>query len=471
MNRKNARRRPTGIWTAALFFAAMVAPVYSGEAPSWPSLEAEALSVLSRYIQIDTTNPPGNELKAANFFKKIFDAEGIESRVIESEPGRGNIYARLGGNGGKKAVVLLNHMDVVPAEANLWREAPFSGAIKDGYIWGRGSWDMKGPAIIELMTLLILKRGQIPLHGDVIFLGTADEEAGGALGAGFLLEKHPELFKDVGLVLNEGGGIRLGNDGRVREYNVSVAEKTPLWLRLTAAGTSGHGSTPGRNVAVHKLIAALGRILQYQTPIKVIPEVQKFYAQTAHTEPPEIRKRYLDLRTALEDPVFAAEFTKNAQNNASVRNTVAITGLKGSDKVNVIGASASAEIDVRLLPGEEPQAFIRQLREVIADDSINIEVVLSFPAATSPPHPEAMQVLAKLAQDLDGAPVVSRLVRGFTDCHFFRERGIPCLGFIPRRSTPAAEGLAHGIDERMSVESFNLALRTMFDLVRRLAAQ
>ena len=436
------------------------------------ALEEEAVSLLSRYIQIDTTNPPGNEMEAARFFKEIFDREGIEARIIESAPGRGNIYARLRGRGAKKAVMLLNHMDVVPADAKLWKEAPFSGTVKDGYIWGRGALDMKGPAITELMTLIALKRNNVPLRGDVIFLGTADEEAGGALGAGFLLEKHPELFKDVGVVLNEGGGVRLGTDGKVQSYSVSVAEKTPLWLRLTATGTPGHGATPGRDTAVNKLVLALGRLMAYQAPIKVVPEVQKFFADTAGGEPESHRKQHHDLRTALKDPAFAAEFTKNPRNNASVRNTIAITGLKASDKVNVIPAQASADIDGRLLPGEDPQAFIGELRRVIGDDNIKIEVLLSFPAATSPAHPEAMKAIQELAKAHDNdAPVVAPLVRGFTDCHFFRVKGIPCLGFMPLRNIPSEEGLVHGINERISLESLRSGLRSMYELVRKLAAE
>jgi acetylornithine deacetylase/succinyl-diaminopimelate desuccinylase-like protein len=432
----------------------------------------EAVSLLSRYIQIDTTNPPGNEIKAAQFFKEIFDREGIEARIIESAPGRGNIYARLRGSGAKKAVMLLNHMDVVPADAKLWKEAPFSGAVKDGYIWGRGALDMKGPAITELMTVLALKRNKVALQGDVIFLGTADEEAGSALGAGFLLEKHPDLFKDVGIVLNEGGGIRLGTDGKVQSYSVSVAEKAPLWLRLTATGTPGHGATPGSNAAVDKLVLALGRLMAYQAPIKVVPEVQKFFADTAGGEPEIRRKQHQDLRTALKDPAFAAEFTKNPRNNASVRNTIAVTGLKGSDKVNVIPAQASAEIDVRLLPGEDPQAFIGELRRVIGDENIKLEVLLSFPAAISPAHPEAMKAIQELAKAHDNnAPVVASLVRGFTDCHSFRAKGIPCLGFMPLRNIPSEEGLVHGVNERISLDSLRSGLRSMYELVRNLAAE
>ncbi len=440
-------------------------------APDWKILEEEAVALLSRYIQVNTTNPPGNEIQAAQFFKEIFDREGIEARIIESAPGRGNIYARLRGDGSKKGIVLLNHLDVVPADAKLWKEPPFSGLIKEGVIWGRGALDDKGPAIMELMTFLALKRQNVRLKGDVVFLGTADEEAGGALGAGYLVEKHPELFQNVGLVLNEGGGIRVGEDGRARVYNVSVAEKTPLWLRLTATGTPGHGSTPSNNLAVNKLVAALARIMGYQGPVKVGPEVQRYYADTAGSEPEPLRSRYRDLRKSLEDPAFRAEFLKEPRNNASVRNTIAITGVRGSDKVNVIPATASAELDVRLLPGEEPKAFIETLRRVMNDPSIKIEVLLSFPAATSPPHPEAMKVIGDFAKANDaGTPVVAPLVRGFTDCHFFREKGIPCLGFMPHRSTPSGEGLVHGVDERVSVESLRFGIRAMVEIVSKLAA-
>jgi len=439
---------------------------------SWKTLEAEAVSLLSRYIQIDTTNPPGNEIKAAAFLKEVFDREGIEARVIESSSGRGNIYARIRGDGSKKAIVLLNHMDVVPADAKFWKEAPFGGSIKERVIWGRGALDDKGAAIMELLAMAAFKRQNISLKGDVIFLGTADEEAGGALGAGYLTDKHPELFKDVGLVLNEGGGIRIDENGRARVYNVSVAEKTPLWLKLTASGMPGHGSTPGNSLAVNKLISALNRVMSYQSPIKVVPEVQKFYADTANEETEPRRTGYLDLRKSLEDPTFRSQFIKDPRDRASVSNTIAITGIKGSDKVNVIPAVATAELDVRLLPGEDPKAFINELRRIINDESIKIEVTLSFPAATSPPHPEAMKVISDFAKTNDpGAPVVAPLLRGFTDCHFFREKGIPCLGFMPHRSTPSAEGLVHGVDERVSVESLHFGVRAMYEIVRELVAE
>lgn len=446
---------------------------YGAEAKlDWKALADEAVEILSRYVQIDTTNPPGNELKAAAFLKSILDKEGIEARLIESAPGRANLYARLRGNGSKKAVVLMHHMDVVPADAKLWQEPPFSGLIKQGEIWGRGSLDNKGGGVMSLMTLLAFKRQGVALKGDVIFLGTADEEAGGMLGASFLLEKHADLFKDVGVVLNEGGGIRVGDDGRARLYSVGVAEKVPLWLKLTAPGTPGHAASPGGNQAVLKLVAALNRLAAYQSPIKVIPEIQKFYADSAATAPANRREQYLDLRKALQDPGFAAEFLKDRSNNARVRNTISITGIKGSDKINVIPAEASAEVDVRLLPGEEPQPFIAELRRVLADDSIKIDILLSRTAATSPTSPEAIKVITDYAKTNDpGAAVLFPVGNGFTDCHFFRAKGIPCLGFLPQRSVPSSEGLVHGVDERMPVERLTAAIRAMYEIVSRLAAE
>jgi acetylornithine deacetylase/succinyl-diaminopimelate desuccinylase-like protein len=458
---------------AVLAYGALVVSVLAAEAKfDWQTLEQEAVGTLSRYIQVNTTNPPGNELKAARFLQQIFEREGIATRIIESAPGRGNIFARLPGNGSQKTVMLLHHMDVVPADPKEWKEPPFSGSIKNGEIWGRGALDNKGPGIAELMTLLALKRQNIALKSDVVFLGTADEEAGGALGAGYLLEKHPDLFANLGIVLNEGGGIRLGKDGRAREYSVGVAEKTPLWLRLSARGQSGHGSSPGNNLAVNKLILALQRITQYRAPIKVVPEVQKFYQQIAHSEPEERRKRFLDLRASLQDPAFAAEFARDPRHNASVRNTISITVIKASDKTNVIPAEASAELDVRLLPGEDPQEFIKELHKVMGDDSIKIDVLLSFPPATSPPHPEALRIISEMAKRNDGGvPIVSPLGRGFTDCRFFRHKGIPCFGFMPLRNLASESGMVHGIDERITAESLRAGIRGMYELVHKLAAE
>ena len=437
------------------------------------ALEQEALSVLTEYLRIDTTNPPGNEIKAAEFFKGIFDREGIEAHIFESAPGRGNIYARLKGDGSKKAVVLLNHMDVVPADRRYWSVDPFSGVTKDSYLWGRGALDMKGMGVVELMAMLALKRQGTPLKADIIFLGTADEEAGGVMGAGFMVKEHFDLIKDAGLVLNEFGFISVGDDGKVRFYGAYPAEKTPLWLKLTATGTPGHGSGPRPDSAVTRLIEALHRIVGYQTALNVEPIVQKFYADTAELDPaPEKRERLKNLRESLLDPAFAAEFTKDRWRNATVRNTISITMLEGSNKINVIPAEASAQLDVRLLPSQDPELFLRDLRKIIGDESIKIEVVLSFPPSASPIDSEFFKVLQDVASNFDsGAKVTTPLLSGFTDCHFFREKGISCYGFMPFK-VPAKElGSIHGNDERISLENVKFGTRVMYEIVRKMAAQ
>jgi acetylornithine deacetylase/succinyl-diaminopimelate desuccinylase-like protein len=442
-------------------------------AASLETIEQEAVSLLNEYLRVDTTNPPGNEIKAAQFFKDIFDREGIEAQIIEAAPGRGNIYARLKGDGSKKAIVLMNHMDVVPADRRYWSVDPFGGVVKDGYIWGRGALDMKGMGIVELMAMLALKRQGIPLKSDIIFLGVADEEAGGAMGAGFMVKEHFDLLKNAGIVLNEFNFIAVGDDGKVRYYGVEAAQKTPLWLKLTATGTPGHGSVPRSDSAVNKLIAALHRIANYQTPLKVEPVVQTFYVDTADLEPSgERRQRLKDLKASLQDPAFAAEFTKNLRANAEVRNTISITVLEGSNKVNVIPPQASAQLDVRLLPSENPQQFINELRKVIGDESINIEPILSFAPSASPTDSEFFKALQEVANNHDpGARVTTPLVVGFTDCHYFREKGIPCYGFMPFKLTEKEAALLHGNDERLSVDNVKFGTRVMYEIVRKLAAQ
>jgi acetylornithine deacetylase/succinyl-diaminopimelate desuccinylase-like protein len=327
--------------------------------------------------------------------------------------------------------------------------------------------------IVELMAMLALKRQRIPLKADVVFLGVADEEAGGAMGAGFMVQEQFDLLEGAGTVLNEGGHIHTSIDGKVLHYDVGIAEKTPFWLKLTVVGKPGHGSTPRPGSAVTRLIEALHRIVSYQTPLKVEPMVQRFYADTADLDSnPQIRERLKNLSESLKDPAFAAEFTKNPFANARVRNTISITMLEGSNKVNVIPAVASAQVDVRLLPSEDPQRFLGELRTVIADDSVQIEPVLSFVPSSSPTDEEFLHVLREIANNLHpGVQVTTPLLTGFTDCHYFREKEIPCYGFLPFKLNDNDFGGFHGHDERISVDNVKFGTRAMYEIVRRMATR
>ena len=338
-------------------------------------------------------------------------------------------------------------------------------------MWGRGAIDDKGMGAASAIALLALAREHAPLASDVIFLGVADEEAGGALGAGFMVERHFDLFANAGVVLNEGGYIATdAATGAVRYYAVETAQKVPLWLRLTATGSPGHGSLPRADSAPSRLLAALARIEAWSPPLRVVPELQRFYADTAHLERGARRERLRDLRAALADPAFAAEFTANPRQNAQVRNTISVTVLAAGGKTNVIPPEATAELDVRLLPDQDPKAFLAELSQVIADDQIRVETLLSFPPASSPRDHELFGALAEIAaRRHPGAVVSTPLATGFTDCHYFRARGIPCYGFVPFELSDRDASLVHGNDERISIANLKSGTRLLYELVARLA--
>jgi acetylornithine deacetylase/succinyl-diaminopimelate desuccinylase-like protein len=433
-----------------------------GKAIDYNKLTQEAVTLLTQYVKINTTNPPGNELPAAKMIREKFLDDGIPATVWEPQPGRGAVAARLHGVGHhNKAIVLLSHMDVVPANPKEWQVPPFSGMIKDGELWGRGAIDDKGPGVIELMAMLAIKRAGILLDRDVLFLATGDEEEGGRVGAGWMVEHETDVFADAGYVINEGGRIQTLRNGR-KYYAVSVTEKTPLWLRLTASGSEGHAAVPPEETAVTHLVRALDRLIAYRSPIRLIDPVRDYFKALAELDggPPE----FLNLRNALRDPDYARSFTAVPRQNALVRDTITPTVLSGSEKTNVIPASASAEIDCRILPGEDPQAIVANLRKVIADNTIKIDVVLNFPAVSSARKSHLLSAIAHLAED-DKARVVPAMTAGFTDSHYFRQKGLIAYGFIPIDLTPQQERGVHGINEHIPVKELGAGIRRMVQLL------
>src|SRR5437870_11474507 len=339
----------------------------------WEPLGDEATALLSQYIRINTTNPPGNEIMAARWLADVLRRDGIEARVLEPAPGKANLYARLAGDGSARPLILLNHMDVVLATPEYWKVDPFAGTVQDGYLWGRGALDMKGEAITQLMTLLTLKRAGVALKRDVIFLATADEEVGAGVGAGWMVEHHPELVQNAEFMITEGGTIRAGPTGRIEYYGVGTTEKSPFWLEVTAHGTAGHGSRPTPDNPVHRLVRALYRIASYQTPLVVTPAVERYLRDLSTLEPDPVRRAWLaDVRAALKDSAAVRALTGDLTYNALLRNTTSITGLTGSDKTNVIPPVATAGLDVLLLPGQDPQAFLADLIRVVADTAVAI---------------------------------------------------------------------------------------------------
>jgi acetylornithine deacetylase/succinyl-diaminopimelate desuccinylase-like protein len=430
---------------------------------NYDKLTQEAVAFLQQYVRLNTTNPPGNELDAAKLLKQKFLTAGIPATVWEPTPGRGIIAARLRGTGRHaKALVLLSHMDVVPVNPKEWSVPPFSAQIRDGEIWGRGTLDDKGPGVIELMAMLALKRAGVLLNRDVIFIATGDEEEGGKVGAGWMVEHEADVYADAGYLLNEGGGIMSRPNGH-KYYAVSITEKTPLWMRLTATGEEGHAAMPPDQTAVTRLIAALDRIAAYRAPIRVLEPVRDYFRAIGQLDggPPQ----FANLAAALHDSGFAEKFVSVPRQNALVRDTFTPTVLTGSAKTNIIATSASAEIDSRLLPGENPQQVIANLRKVMADDNIKIDVILNFPAFSSPRKSALMTALNKLAAE-NGTIVVPMMIAGFTDSHYFRQKGLDCYGFIPSEPSPVEMSGVHGINERVSVKELGAAVRRMVELLK-----
>src|SRR5712691_5349946 len=399
----------------ALSLVALPAPAVDPPAP----YEQMAVDLLRQYLQIDTTNPPGNELRAARFYKEILDREGIPADIDEFAPGRANLIATLKGRGTRRALILSNHMDVVPADASRWSMPAFSGAVKDGLIYGRGAQDMKSEGILQLLALVRAHRERLPLDRDIVFLATADEEvdfAGAlhALGPAAWLER----LKGAEYYITEGGENVLSDDGRPLYFGIDTAEKGPFWLKLTTSGTPGHGSRPLADSALNRLVRALERVRLHKTEMKVLPGVERFFRDQAGAIDGRRADWYRDLKKALLDPEAAQALYEDREASALLRNTISITVVRAGDKTNVIPGTAEAELDVRLLPGEDPAAFLSELRGVIDDPTVEIVPPATFrPPNDSPVDNDFFRaVQAAVDRHHPGVPVTTKMLTGATEC-------------------------------------------------------
>ncbi|HEY6395700.1 MAG TPA: M20/M25/M40 family metallo-hydrolase [Candidatus Binataceae bacterium] len=435
----------------------------------WDKVTGEAIELLSKYFQINTTNPPGNEIPAAKMLKEKFLTDGIPANTWEPLPGRGIVAARLHGIGKhNKAILLLSHMDVVPADPKEWQVPPFSGQVKDGFIWGRGTIDDKGPGVVELMAMLAIKRSGILLDRDILFVATGDEEEGGKNGAQWFADHEHDVYGDAGYLLNEGGGIR-AQPNQKKLYAVSVTEKTPMWLRLTANGPAGHAAAPAADTSVTRLVHALQSLIDFHQPIRIIAPVEDFYHAVGLLN--HGPKQFYDLRAALRDPVYLRQFLSEPDQNAAVHNTVAPTVLWASQKTNIIPGTATAEVDCRLLPGTDPKNFINDIRKAVNDKNVKIDVILNFPSNSSPSRSFLMNAIQTLARRDDQTEAVPMMISGFTDSHYFREQNIVAYGFIPiQLSREDARGV-HGVNERISIKELGAGIKRMVALLKILGGR
>ncbi len=436
----------------------------------WDAISKESQKILVDYVRINTTNPPGNEFPAARFLKGILDREGIEAQILDTTElgtNRANLYARLRGNGTKRAIALVNHMDVVPATPSSWSVDPFSGAGKDGYIWGRGAIDMKGNGIAQLMAMIAIKRSGVPLTRDIVYIGNSDEELTGT-GALVFVKRHPDLLKDVEFLVTEGAD-NLVENGKVVYFAVGVSEKRQFWQRLTVNGVPSHGSRPTKQNPVPRLVSALYKISQYETPLHVTPGVDKFFRDIARLYPEPRRSWLSNVAVALKDAQAREWILNDVWWNAYLRNTISLTGLAGSNKTNVIPGVATADIDIRLLPDQDSVAFLEGLKRVVGDTAAHFTTLL--PPKTpleSPINTDLFDAIERAAHDREpSAFVTTPMETGATDRPTYRRLGITTYGFspflIPR---PEIQRGMHGNDERLSVDNVGYGVHFLYDILR-----
>lgn len=458
----------TGTLAATAAALAILASPALAQEVDLADLQDEAVRWLQEYIRVNTINPPGNEIRGAEFFADIFDAEGIEYEIAESAPGRGNIWARLEG-GDEPALVLLHHMDVVPADERYWSTDPLSGELRDGYIWGRGALDTKTSGILHLAAFLALYRSDTPLNRDVVFMATADEEAGGFFGAGWLVENRPELFRDVGFLVNEGGGGGVV-EGEV-QFGVEVTQKVPYWLHLTATGTPGHGSRPQTTYASLELIEALDNLRRHEFEPRIIPAVDAHFRGMAERFPEPWRTRFHDMGSAIHQPGVLDELqSEHPGLHTLTRNTCSITRFEGSDKINVVSPEVWAEVDCRLLPDQDPDAWLAEMADALGPD-IDIEVLMGFTPAVSTTDTGLYRTIREVTlETFPDAAFVPQVQGGFTDSHFFRDLGIVSYGYSATATPNEDASGVHGNDERVTEENVRRGVAMTLEILERFAA-
>jgi acetylornithine deacetylase/succinyl-diaminopimelate desuccinylase-like protein len=437
----------------------------------WRAVGDEAVGLLRAYLAIDTTNPPGNEAAGARFLADVLARAGIESQTVESAPGRANLVARVRGDGSLGAIVLHHHIDVVYADRRFWTVDPFGGEMRDGFLYGRGAIDMKSTGILQLAAMLAIKRAGARLKRDLILLATADEETGSAFGAQYIAARHPEWLAGAEYALSELGGIEIDPHKRAPFAHIIISEKTGLPLTLTARDTPGHGSMPWPDTAPHRLIRALARLLAAERPPRVLPEVQEYFRALARVLPTEDARGFDDLARSLRDPAFRARFLARRDWAAMVRTTFAVNILRASQKLNVIPPEAVADIDCRVLAGDDPDELRAWVTRAIDDDHVRVEFAREPKVPNlSPPDTEMYKALADtLARRAPGVVVAPEILVAFTDSWVFRRMGLQAYGWSPFILDDEEWSRVHGNDERISLDNLREGARAYTELLVQMA--
>jgi len=443
--------------------------------PDLVKIQEEAAGWLAGLVRINTINPPGNELAAARYIAGVLEKEGITPEVLETAPGRGVVIARLRAGAlpdPTRALLLLGHMDVVGVQKEKWSVDPFGGVTKDGYLYGRGAIDDKGMVIANLAVIVALKRAGVRLDRDVIYLADGDEEQGGEYSIKLLIGRYWDKFA-AGFCINEGGRVMLKN-GKVQYVGIQASEKVPINVHVIATGVSGHASQPRKDNAVVHLAAAIAKIGSYETPSQPTTIVRRYFEQLSKIEEPEIAKWMRALETP-DRAEHAARVLSEAGPmwNSMLRDSISPTMLQAGIRSNVIPSEATANLNIRVLPGNSIDVLLANLTKLVNDPQIRFQIApdQGVPAPPSSIESELYQTIERVgAATFAGAVMLPFLSTGGTDSAQLRLHNVQAYGLLPFPLTEEDDRRMHGDDERIPLESFNKGIEFLYRVVSEFAA-
>jgi acetylornithine deacetylase/succinyl-diaminopimelate desuccinylase-like protein len=463
---------------SALLLVALASPATAQRplpSPDWKAVEAETMQHFQALLRFDTSDPPGTERAAAEYLKQVLEKEGIPVQLYALEPNRPNVVARLKGNGSKRPLLIMGHTDVVNVDPAKWTHPPFSATRADGYVYGRGAVDDKDNVAAGLMMMLLLKRLNVPLDRDVIFLAESGEEGATRVGIQFMTGEH---FGDIDAeyCLAEGGNVARAN-GQVRYASVQTLEKIPRAIELTARGTSGHGSVPLRDNAVVHLAAAVAKVGAWAPPVQLNETTRAYFRRLAAISSPEDAARYRALVETDAGKVASADDYlrgREPRHASMLRTSVSPNMIQGGYRVNVIPSEAKATLDVRMLPAEDTAAFLASVKRVIGDSAITVAWAqrdVRPGTGDARLDTDAFKAIETAVTKHYGAVTLPTMSTGATDMAYLRAKGIQCYGIGP--ATDIEDGpkgfAAHSDQERILESELHRFVRFQWDVVDQLA--
>ena len=443
--------------------------------PDWKAVQEETMRHYQAVLRIDTQNPPGNETKAAEYVKQVLEKEGIPAQIAGSDPNRANVFARLKGNGRKRPLLILGHTDVVTVDAAKWKFPPFSATRDGGYVYGRGTVDDKDNLTASLMTMILLKRLNVPLDRDVIFLAESGEEGSSNFGIGYMVNQR---FADIDaeFCLAEGGGVnRIG--GEVKFATVQTLEKIPRGIELVSHGVAGHGSVPLKSNAIVHLAGAIAKIGAWRPDVRFNETTGTYFRKLAAISPPDVAQHYRDILSTDPKVRAAADewlFENEPRHSSMLRTSVSPNIFTGGYRSNVIPSEAKATLDVRMLPDEDPAKFLEQVRRVVDDPAVEVRFgnQLTRPAgADARLDNEPFKALEAAAQRVYRAPTLPTMSTGATDMAQLRSKGMQCYGIGPATDVedgPKGFG-AHSDQERLLESELHRFVQFTWEVVNDIA--